>query len=102
MIALTDPSKSPITCKKALRTFKFSEVSPFIKINAAAIFTSSPIKLPVNLELTPSFQVVVAILFEILFFIMIFLSYYKKKTPVLGVILAICFIISTYISLMVY
>ncbi|WP_260620992.1 copper resistance D family protein [Priestia aryabhattai] len=59
-----------------------------------------PIKMPVNLELISSFQGIVAFIFGVLFLIMIFLSFYKKKTPVLAVFLAICFIIITYLGLM--
>lgn len=61
---------------------------------------SSPIKLPVSLDITPSLQGAVAILFGILFLIMIPLSFYKRKAPFLAVFLTICFIISTYLGLM--
>ncbi|MCM3020219.1 CopD family protein [Priestia megaterium] len=61
---------------------------------------SSPIKPPVNLEITASLQGIVIILFGILFLSMIFLSFYKKKTPALAVALTICFIISTYLGIM--
>lgn len=61
---------------------------------------SRPIKLPVNLEITASLQGGVAILFGISFLIMIFLSFYKRKSPFLAVFLTICFIISTYLGLM--
>ncbi|MCE4093154.1 CopD family protein [Priestia aryabhattai] len=61
---------------------------------------SSPIKPPVNLEITASIQGIVMILFGILFLSMIFLSFYKRKTPALAVALTICFIISTYLGIM--
>jgi copper resistance protein D len=60
----------------------------------------SSIKIPVNLQLIGSFQGIVAFTFGVLFFIMIFLSFYKKKTPILAVFLALCSIISTYLGLM--
>ncbi|WP_129708047.1 copper resistance D family protein [Priestia megaterium] len=61
---------------------------------------SRPVKLPVNLEITASVQGGVAILFGVSFLIMIFLSFYKRKSPFLAVFLTICFIISTYLGLM--
>lgn len=61
---------------------------------------SSSIKIPVKLEILGLFQGIVAFIFGVLFLIMISLSFYNKKIPVLAVFLAICFIISTYLGLM--
>ncbi|KWU59980.1 copper resistance D family protein [Priestia megaterium] len=60
----------------------------------------SSIRIPVNLQLIGSFQGIVAFIFGVLFFIMIFLSFYKKKAPILAIFLSLCFIISTYLGLM--
>ena len=50
IMAPTDPSRSPITCKNAARIFKFSFVSPpRMRIHATRIFTSSPIVAMINI-----------------------------------------------------
>ncbi|MCW1048937.1 copper resistance D family protein (plasmid) [Priestia megaterium] len=69
-------------------------------VNWVTNLLGSSIKIPVNLEIIGSSQGIVSFIFGVLFLIMIVLSFYKKKTPVLAVFLVISFIISTYLGLM--